>query len=209
MKHLHSEATRRFFGFYYNEWPDVYYKFVSEGVNVLISKLKGQFVQNKGDRKYGFVPTGPGSYEFTDDYQSIYRSRWNTVSDSIDEENADCLDQITALCKEKDIKLILVTTPISKEFLCSSGDFDIPYRWYSQYAQAHGLRFYDLNLYKGIETLFPDDEMFFDTLHLNTEGAERFSQLFAELEQRMRSGEDISDQFYDSYEALAETWGLQ
>ncbi len=204
-----SDRVSFFFGFYFDEWPDVYYKFVSEGVNVLASRIKGQFVQKKGDRRFGFVPTGPGNYKFTDNYQSIYRTRWKWINESVDEENLSCLDQITALCKEKNIELILVTTPISKEQLCSYGDYDVPYRWYCQYAEAQGLRYVDFNLYKEKETLFPDSEMFFDTLHLNTEGAERFSRLFAELEQRMRSGEDLSDQFYDSYAGLAETWGLQ
>ena len=47
--------------------------------------------------------------------------------------------------------------------------------------------------------MFPDPVAFYDVLHLNDEGAETLSNLFAELELRTAAGEDVSGLFYSSY----------
>lgn len=204
-----TDRTRFFFGFFAAEWGDVYYKFVSEGVDVILDKLEGKYRKDSRTRYRGYLPTGmEPAYEFTDEYQSVYKSRWRWLQTEIDPWNLDYLDKIVELCEEEDIELVLVTTPLSKEFLCSYGDFDEFYDWYRAYAWEHGLRYYDFNLYREKEALLPDKTMFYDTLHLNDEGAALFSRLFAELYRRDLAGEDLSGLFYDSYKALDATWGL-
>ena len=197
-----------FFGFYAAEYPDVYYKFVSEGADIILDKLEGKYSKDTRLRYRGYLPTGPRVYSFVTDYQSVYRTRWHWLQTEIDSYNMDYLDRIVALCEERNVELILVTTPLSKEFLCRYGDFDTSYTWYCDYAAAHGLYYVDFNLYREKEALLPDLTMYYDELHLNDEGADVFSRLFAELELRRAAGEDLSPLFYDSYAALSAAWGL-
>lgn len=202
------DRARFFFGFYPGEWKDVYNKFFTEGGDVLLDKLEGKYQKDGRQRRRGYLPTGmTPNYEFTDDCQSVYRTKWRWLATEQDPWNLDYLDRIVSLCEDEGIELVLVTTPLSKEFVCTYGDFDVSYGWYRDYAQAHGLRFYDFNLYKEKETLLPDKAAFFDELHLNDEGAASFSRLFAELELRAQAGEDLSGLFYEDYEALNQTWG--
>ena len=113
--------------------------------------------------------------------------------------NQTYLDKILELCRQHNIEVILVATPLSKNALCEAANLQDFYVWYQTLAEKQGSKFFDFNLYREKEALLPDETMFFDRLHLNDEGATRFSQRFAELMARENAGEDLSPLFYGSY----------
>lgn len=188
----------RFFftGFRLSEYPDVYYKFVTEGIDATQELLSGNQVP-ASNRSRGYLPTGPRKEELDTDYAAnFHTTSLNMTTDPYNEAN---LEKILTLCKNRGIRVILVTTPITDAYLCKYDNFQYFYEGYQALAEQWGLEFYDFNLYREKETLFPDETMFYDVLHLNDEGAALFSQVFADLLVRADRGEDISDLFYHSY----------
>ncbi|MBO4418701.1 MAG: hypothetical protein J5789_02615 [Oscillospiraceae bacterium] len=181
------------------EYPDVYRQFLSLGIDAALQLFRGQKADHSR-RDRGYVPAGIRTMEFDTNYTVIFHSK--KYPTQIDPYNQEYLDKILALCQAHDIEVILVTTPLSKTALCQSVNLQYFYEWYRDFAKERGLRFYDFNLYREKERLFPDETMFYDTLHFNDEGASLFSRLFAELMVRADSGEDLSDLFFATYPAM-------
>ena len=61
---------------------------------------------------------------------------------------------------------------------------------------------WDFNLYRGRYELFTDRTSYYDDYHLSTDGATVFTRLMADCVKRARAGEDFSEEFYSSYEAM-------
>lgn len=118
--------------------------------------------------------------------------------DVISEYSLDCLDKIVKLCKEENIRLVLVTTPFSDLFLKSIGNYDVFYNYMRTYAQKNEIEFYDFNLCK-TDVLEFQREDFTDTHHLSGVGNAKYSKVFAEVMSSF--GEDDRNAlFYDSVE---------
>ena len=188
-----------FRAFSWQEYPGVYQKFLSEGIDAAFQWAKGHRADHS-QRDRGYMPTGSRTIAFEQNYDQIFHSR--SYPTEIDPYDQAYLDKILALCKAQDVEVILVATPISKSALCQASNLQHFYSWYKELASNHGLQFYDFNLYKEKDSLLPDDTMYFDTLHLNDEGASLFSAVFANLVRRTESREDVNKLFYDSYPAM-------
>ena len=194
-----------FSAFSFEECPEVYRKFVSEGIEAGIEIVEGKPGSQKRPIR-GYLPTGPRTTEIRTDFENFYHT--NSLRTTPDPYNVEYFTRIMELCREKGIRVIFVTTPITKAQICKYDNFDGIYRYYQQLAAQYGCEFYDFNLYREKETLFPDLTAFYDNLHLNPEGADRFSELFANVLAAAGRGEDVSARFYASYYEMQNTWGL-
>ena len=161
-----------------------------------VDLLKGR-TADPGVRSRGYVPTGERTTELETDYAKIFHSKHH--SEVNDPYNEEYLNKILTMCQEKGVQVILVATPLTDAFLCQYDNFQHFYDWYAELAETWGLRFYDFNLLKGKSEMFPDLTLYFDHLHFNDEGADKFSEFFAELLVRADAGEDLNDLFYPSY----------
>lgn len=197
----------RFFftGFRLNELPSVYYKFLTEGIDTTIELAEGK-PGHPNKRIQGYLPTGPRTSKLNTKYESLFHQA-KAIKTAIDPYNETYLNKILKLCEEKGVRVILVTTPITKSFLCRYNNFDVSLSYYRKLAEEHGYDFFDFNLYREKEELFPDKTMFYDITHLNPDGADRFSELYAEILQAKDRGEDVSDRFYESYAEMQAAWG--
>ena len=121
------------------------------------------------------------------------------------------LDMIK-LCQSRGIEVVFVTTPLPDRLLAEFSNLEEPHQWYLFYANTYGCPYFDFNLLRDRDALFPDDTAFFDLYHLSEEGAETFSRKLAELCEKTRAGEDVSDLFYKNYaamdEAMCEAYGM-
>lgn len=89
-------------------------------------------------------------------------------------KNAEYLQKIIDLCKEKDVKLMLVKTPSN-----ATSEEKAYYNSVEKLAEENGVTFVDYNLnYQEIGLDIDTD--FYDDSHLNAWGAEKFSEYFAE-----------------------------
>ena len=101
---------------------------------------------------------------------------------------------------EKGARVVLVTPPLPDRFLLENKGFDTVLGWYKAYAEQYGLELYDFNLLRDRKTVFPDTTAYSDMWHLSTEGADSFTHLLAGFMDAHDQGEDISAQFFSSYE---------
>lgn len=120
----------------------------------------------------------------------------------ITERSKNYLDGIVDLCKKKGIELFLVTAPVTASYQMNVENYQDDLDYYNAYAREKGVHFFDINMLKQKDALFPDDS-FYDDGHLCETGAENASRICAGLIRDVLNGIDISDSFYDSYDAFA------
>lgn len=112
------------------------------------------------------------------------------------------LEKIINYCKKNQIQLTLYTTPMPNFRLVDMGNYDTYVSCVNQFAQEHGVAYYDFNLCKEAYLHF-DDTDFSDTDHLNGIGAEKFSAFFSEF----FTGQINQDAFYHTYEEKLADYG--
>lgn len=129
---------------------------------------------------------------------------YNKDSFSFDEYNQDTINKMAdliAYCKENCANVYVVVVPVSDHFIWSTDDLDLFEDWARTYCDDLGVPFFDFNLLRSRYTLFNDKDCYStDYHHMSGKGAKIFSQEFARLIKLYRSGSDITDYFYPSYE---------
>lgn len=116
----------------------------------------------------------------------------------ISQYSLDYLDKMVELCKEEDIRLVLVATPITDLFIQSVGNYDVYYNYMREYAQKNEIEYYDFNLCK-VDVLNFEREDFLDTIHLSGVGNEKYTRVFADVMLNY-SEEERENLFYKSVE---------
>ena len=121
------------------EYGRAYYVYLARGVQCLYKLKNGTlWMHNKKSVK--------GHPEFHKDYKDVrirYKKKYNKQSlpEEIYDWNVKYLDKIVAYCREKDIRLILVTTPISLATICRYDNNDTAREWYVDYCGKNDLEF--------------------------------------------------------------------
>lgn len=105
------------------------------------------------------------------------------------------LEQIISFCGRKGIKLVFVIAPEPERTVIGAEKYQEYHDFVGDIALQNGLEFYDFNLCKAEYFDNGDWAYFKDSDHLNTKGAEAFSDIFAKLCSDRVSKEDL---FYDS-----------
>ena len=118
------------------------------------------------------------------------------------QENLEYLDKIFTLCKENNITVIVIATPLSDAAIMSYDKLDVIHNRYKEICEKWDCEYYNFSLYKGKSDFFKDSNSFYDRNHLSQSGAETFSYLLSNVLEKSLSGNDCSDLFYDSYEEL-------
>lgn len=131
----------------------------SKGEPVKVNMINEWYV----DR--GFV-TSEQVYEGTEDSEKEIRN--------VDEESLKWLGEIISFCKEKDIRLIVVSSPKTKDYYESQINYDKNAEFITNYLKNSG---YEYNDFCDII----ENDNFVDREHLNGKGAEKFSEMIAGL----------------------------
>ncbi len=122
-----------------------------------------------------------------------------------DEKTMEYLDKIMAYCKSKNITVYFVTTPYPTRVISwrdRQGTLDV----HKAIAQKYGCVLYDFNLYKEKDKLFFDETSYYDVEHLSTDGAIACTKLLAQLLTANDKGVAYSDNFYNSYYNLIDSY---
>ncbi|MCI9398205.1 MAG: hypothetical protein HFJ07_00015 [Lachnospiraceae bacterium] len=130
--------------------------------------------------------------------------KWNFFSESgwtkIDINNISSdwlqsLKDIIEFCNKKEIELTLVSAPMPCFNLVASENYDEYIAFIQNFISNSNVDYFDFNLCK--EEFFPNDStLFYDISHVNCYGAEKFSNLFADLVNGNISKNEL---FWDSY----------
>ena len=117
-------------------------------------------------------------------------------------DNLELFNQCMELCRQKNVKVIFVVTPIPERTILKWDGLETVRGWYAAAAAENGCEFYDFNLIRTRTADYPADTAFFDGTHLSSSGAQTFTAAFCDVLQRVAAGEDVSDLFYADYEEL-------
>lgn len=175
------------------------YDTVARGLNTWLRLWKGEVTPPVQYETHGFVPCKeytpqPGMESFLDSYHT------QRLELDIDGENQLYLEKMLTLCRDKNIQVILVVTPLSESTLWIYDGFDTVLGWYRELSETWGCPLYDFNLLKDKLERYPQDIGFYDGSHLQEEYAAVFTEDFAQILQMAQSGERVEDLFYDTYE---------
>ena len=182
------------------EYGRMYYNYIDNGVNCIKKIIHGTWTDKNTKLEKGYAAYKRDDDELNQDLKKIYHTR--SFEETVYEPNVEYLNKIIALCKEKNVQLILVTTPLSKVTVCRYDNLDTFREWYENIANKNGLQYYDFNLIMDKEEKLPDSSAFSDKFHLGNKGAGTFTKMFTDVLNKEAAGEDTSALFYDSYSEL-------
>ena len=149
---------------------------------VVKSKRSEQYRENKGPERFykgtTTVAGEGGNPEMTSliGPYDLARIENNIIS----EYSLKCLNKMVDLCKENNIELVLVKTPLTYFHLAGMEDYTGFYEYFKQYADEKGIEYVDFNLCKN-DILPLEDEDFLDIHHLSGKGAEKYSKVFVDV----------------------------
>lgn len=90
--------------------------------------------------------------------------------------------------------------PVSERYILTYDNYDEIYQSAQTIAAEYGLAYYDFNLYTG--TTYSQETDFSNDDHMSRNGAAKFTSAFVSVLNAVNRGEDVSGQFYDSYQEL-------
>ncbi|MCI8375708.1 MAG: hypothetical protein HFI29_09785 [Lachnospiraceae bacterium] len=108
------------------------------------------------------------------------------------------LERIVKLCREENIRLILVTAPSFDEYLEAIGPYDPAHAYIKELAAQYEVPYLDLNLCKE-EYLSLAEDSFLDVDHLNGKGAGIVTELLAQMDSRLDSGQLNIDEYFNPW----------
>ena len=184
-----------------SEAPDIYHDLMDRGCRYFWSLFRGEPTDNAVPEDRGFNPTDTRNRSLSKKKaKSTKNSR--QVNAAFDPQNEAWLDDIIALCREQDVPLVFVVPPVTDKMIWQMDGWDDLYVKMTAWCAERGVTLWDFNLYRGRYELFTDKTSFYDDAHLSTDGAEVFTRLLADTVKRTQAGEDISGDFYTSYEEM-------
>ncbi|MDD6022746.1 MAG: hypothetical protein PUC06_00700 [Oscillospiraceae bacterium] len=196
----YAERISFFFSsFYPSEYGDVLLDLVDRSKRSWHLMKNGAIEEPVQWETKGYVPNEiPTDMTLTvEKLDTIYHT--SSVRETPDPENVEIFHQMMELMQERGIRVILVATPLSEEFLLTQSNLPSIMDWYRQQADSYGCEFYDFNLQKDYTSLYPAETAFLNTTHLVESGAETFSRQLARVIRMAEAGEDVSGLFYGSY----------
>lgn len=119
-------------------------------------------------------------------------------------ENLEYFNKFIELCKENDIRIVLIVTPVTEMMILKYNNMDEMFSQYIELAKKYNCEYYDFNLDKKANELYSQKESFFDITHMSDDGAEIFSTRLSEIVKNADEGKDVSNEFYNSYNELKE-----
>lgn len=142
-------------------------------------------------------------HDVTADYAAIYNT--DPLEFVVVDESMEYMQKTVDLCKENGIEIILVNVPNSRAMICRRTNLDLYREVYEEFAEENDLTFMDFNLLKTKNEIFPDKYAYFNEEHLGGRMADYFTSFMVDTLARNAAGEDLSDEFFDSYEAYEMT----
>jgi len=187
--------------FRFDEWGKAYAAAFSHGISSVMS-------DRSFDDNRGFYPSNTGPVDFTltaEEMAEQYHSE-QVPTEPLD-VNLHYLEKIVSLCREKGVRIIMVTVPVPKYSIVTYSGLEENRQCYADLAESYGFLFVDFNLHKQKDAVFPDADSFTDVFHMYSEKADDFTGMLTDTIRRYDAGEDISEDFYDSYCELLQLYG--
>ncbi len=171
---------------------------IGENVRTKLDENTRKGIDTREGERYGergFVWTDPVFEDGMMGFPQLEPAQWQ--DEKVSEQAFAWLDRIRLLCEENGVELILVTGPTSLATIYAVEDYEGSYQCFSEYAETHGVPYFELNLLRDRQEILPDSLMR-DSDHVCGAGAEVISEIFCRIIDEHRAGQDTSHWFYDS-----------
>lgn len=145
---------------------------------------------------YGFLERPGGDITLRENIDGWHNSE---ILKDPREENLQEIRDIIHLCKENDVEIMLVVVPVADSMLWKQSGEDRVYQTLKDLAAEEDCQLLSFNLYSQRYSLFSDTTSFYNENHMGLEGARVFTTIFADVFNKLRIGQDVSDLFYSSY----------
>lgn len=107
------------------------------------------------------------------------------------------LDRIDEFCRNKGIKLYLVSMPLTSTAVYESASYEEFWQYFREYADRKKINFWDLNILKNRYEVIPDG-MMADIGHVGDPGYVNVSRKLGELIKTDMEGKSVENAFYPS-----------
>lgn len=153
---------------------------------------------------FGYLSVPSNDYLLTiEEKKDIFNKE--KLDTKIKKENLKYFNDFIELCKENDIRIVLIVTPVTEIMLLKYQNIDELFSQYKDLSQKYNCEYYDFNLDKKRNELYSEETSFYDYTHMSDSGAEIFSTRFSKIIKKVNEGKDVSDEFYESYDQVKET----
>lgn len=117
-------------------------------------------------------------------------------------DNLKQIDSIVKLCHQNGTEVIFVVTPIADSVIWEYSNWDYFYDTMLTLGEEYNAKVYDFNLLKNRYELFDDAKTYSDDHHMWDAGAQVFTEVYCDIMQKVKTGEDVSNLFYSTYEEM-------
>ncbi len=156
------------------------------------------------DKTYGYLPV-PTNDQSLSTEEKIDILNKQTLDSEIKKKNLQIFNDFIELCKNSDIRIVLIVTPVTEKMVLEYRNIDEVFSQYVDLSKKYNCEYYDFNLDKKRTELYSEKESFYDIIHMSDSGADTFSVRFSEILKKVDAGEDVSNEFYNSYDELKKT----
>lgn len=183
------------------DYKQILIRYMQKSTEYLFKKASGQKTDNVAYENKGFRDRAGKNMRLSD---SAIEKTLNSgkVNMNWTQENMDQLSQIIQTCHEKDIKVTVVVIPITQAKIWRLDGWDTFRERLQEFCDENDCRMVDFNLLKNRFTLFSEETSFSNQDHLSLKGAKEFTPVYCQIMKQISEGEDVSRQFYDSYEEM-------
>ena len=127
------------------------------------------------------------------------------VESNLDPKYLEALYKIIYLCRQKGVEIVFVTMPSPKASLLELGNYDQVCDYMNGIAEKHQIPYYNFNLLRE-DVLKLENLDFYDSHHVNGEGARKVSEVFAQILKEKEAGTlNLQDYFYDNWSDVLAT----
>lgn len=186
-----------------DEYAEFYCDTLQRGLNAWNEFGKTEIGTSENYETKGFAPLE------THPIEMIAPENYNKeeIYTDIAEENMVYLNKMFELCRSRNIKVIMVATPLADAAILSYDKLDEIHTMYKEISQQWDCEYYNFSLYKGKSEIFKDSDSFFDRNHLSAAGAEVFSHILSDVIADSLDGKESYELFYDDF-AQAQEEGI-
>lgn len=180
--------------------PEEYRKVLSD----IIVRSKNSFSIHNTIEQYktfGYLSMPSNNQLLSDEVKEKVKNT-KVLDTKIKEESLNYFDKIIKLCKENDIRVILVVTPVTERMILEYSNLDDIFSQYIDLAKEYNCEYYDFNLDKNRMKLYSEESSFYDNTHMSDSGAEIFSNRLTKIIEDVDRGNNVSNYFLNSYTEL-------
>lgn len=180
--------------------PDEYRKVLSD----IIVRSKNSFSIHNTIEQYktfGYLSMPSNNQLLSDEVKEKVKNT-KVLDTKIKEESLNYFDKIIKLCKNNDIRVIFVVTPVTERMILEYSNLDDIFSQYIDLAKEYNCEYYDFNLDKHRKKLYSEESSFYDNTHMSDSGAEIFSNRLTEIIEDVDRGNNVSNYFFNSYTEL-------